>query len=573
MIEPGLEAVSTLPSLRSLRPRAVSGGAIVGWMVAGFVALALWCWSSWGQTGWPIGSFWWDELALAGAAQAIRSGLVPTVDFWAPFVLPLYLKQWAMAWVGAGGAFVVESLVQGALVLLLFWWLVGRERQPWLVYGVGALAVLGAVAPFNLGSATEAELGTAVAACAYNRLGGAVLSLVMLLPVIRRDAGHERRLVWWLATTFVLATLLKITVLQIAWALVFLRAVLEPKGGWWTLLLQATLAAAVALGALAWLGGGAQGYVSALQALSEVRMAYLGEHWGSLVVYLVFTQRFPLALLLMCALIVIGRAHLMGQSWLRSVLWYFAAGGATCAYTTTNWGDHGLMPATAAMCALLLTGERAASGGVMPESKFRAARMLQVSGHGLLWGTLALYLTVMAYWTWSLHARRAEVGVMHLPLSSGLFSRNYVIEPPAWEKRPDMLAADLPIRMVNPGVYASYVEGLEGAYAYLDQHVPDRGTSVYALDFPAYVFSLMGGYRVPRHSYPWMLFGHEVTIDHHPDAEALLSDVDVLMVPKCSLSEGNRRWLYPIYRRHVEARWHLAASVRCWDVYRRRSVP
>ena len=172
-----------------------------------------------------------------------------------------------------------------------------------------------------------------------------------------------------------------------------------------------------------------------------------------------------------------------------------------------------------------------------------------------------------------LEERRAEEGVMHMPVRSALFAGNYVIEPKAWETRPDMLAADLPINLLNPGVYASYVEGLEGAYAYLDQQVPDRSLSVYALDFPAYVFSVMGGYRVPRHSYPWMLFDHEITMDHHPDAETLLSDVDVLMVPKCSLSGGNRKWLHAIYRVHIEAHWKREASVRCWDVYRRRPGP
>lgn len=542
----------------------------MGWMSVGFAVLAVLCWVRWGRTGWPIGSYWWDELALAGAAEAIRTGLVPTVDFWAPFVLPLYLKQWAIAWVGHGGSLVAECLLQGALVLLLFFGLVGRVRQPLSVYGVGALAVLGAVAPFNLSSATEAQLGSVVAACSYNRLGGGILSLVMLLPAVRRDAVHDSRLTGWLAVTFVLAMLLKITVLQIAWVLIFLRAVLEPRRGWWQVLSGATLLALVACGGLAWVGGGAAGYVSALQYLSEVRMSLLAGHVQSLLGYLIFTQRLPMALMLLCALLVIGRAHLAGRPWLRHVVWYLVACGAICVYTITNWGDHGLLPATAAMCTLMLTCEVSASGDVMPADQRRVDRLLRISGYGLLWGGLGLYLAAMAYWTWSLDERRAEEGVMHMPVRSALFARNYVIEPVAWKKRPDMLAADLPINLLNPGVYASYVEGLEGAYAYLDEQVPDRSLSVYALDFPAYVFSVMGGYRVPRHSYPWMLFDHEITIDHHPDAETLLSDVDVLMVPKCSLSGGNRKWLHAIYRVHIEAHWRREASVRCWDVYRRR---
>jgi len=105
---------------------------------------------------------------------------------------------------------------------------------------------------------------------------------------------------------------------------------------------------------------------------------------------------------------------------------------------------------------------------------------------------------------------------------------------------------------------------------FLRAHFPDRSKSVYALDFPSFVFSTYGGYRFPRHAYPWMLYGHELSADVHPESGQLLSDVDILMVARCSLSEGNRRMFAAIYRGALQRQWQVIGHVRCWDVYVRQ---
>lgn len=543
------------------------------WMlVLGYAVLAAWCWREWGATGWPIGSFWWDELALAGAADAVRTGLVPTVDFWAPFVLPIYLKHWSIAWVGHGSAFVLENLIQGGVVLALFCGLSGRARRPVAVYGVGALAVLGACAPFNFGSVTEAELGTVVAACAYNRLGGSLLALVLLMPAMAfdEDVGRDARLVVWLATVFVLAATLKITVLQIAWGWTLAQVLVHPGRGWGRLLLHSSLLAFLVLVALAWLAGGAAGYLDALSHLSEVRLTILEQDWRRYVGFLVFTQRAQLAVLLMAGLLIAALGRLGDRPWLRLVLAYFLGCAAVCGYTITNFGDHGVMPAVSALCALLMIWARGRDRSGLLGARKRFERLLWGASRALLAMLVLFYVAVLMYWAHALHEARAKHGLMNMPLKSGLLARSYLIDPEAWAIRPDLVQADLPINLGNPGVFASYLVGVDEASAYLRSNVPDRSQSVYALDFPAYVFSLVDGYRVPKNSFPWLHVGHEVTLDRHPSQKALLSDVSVLLISKCSVSPGNRTYLARLFRREVETAWELKHRLNCWDVYERR---
>jgi len=540
-------------------------------MIASYVLVAVFFWTSWGQ-GWPVGSFWWDELALAGASEAIHAGMVPTVDYWAPFILPLYLKYWAVILVGHGGAYVAECLMQGAIVLLLFCWLVGRKYQTVYLYLVGYVVVFAAIAPFNLLTVSEALLGYAGFSCAYNRLGGSLIALVLLLVGVRQDGQRDKYLICWLAVVFVLAFLLKVTVLQISWSLILMRGVVSPGQGWLRLLFWASLVAVTILCGMAWLGGGASGYLSALKYLSEVRLSLLWPNIGFLLGLLVFEHRFELAVLLLLGLLAAMRGSLSKIPWLAQLLWFLLACVAVSAYTSSNYGDNGMMPAIGATFVLLRNRGLKEPALSIPVQVRRLERLLLALSQGLVGLLVAFYVALICYWTFSLftHSRQSEA--IHVPVRAHHLASNYVIEQGAWSKRPDMVSADLPIDLRSPGVYASYLEGLDEAYIYLDTHVPDRSTKVYALDFPAYVFSLIGGYQVPRNSFPWLLFGHEITMDHHPEAKLLLADVEILLISKCSASGDNRRWLYGIYRVYIEKNFRREGVLSCWDIYRRGAL-
>jgi len=170
-----------------------SGAWVLMVLWSGFLFLSAWVWSIWGRDGFPVGTAWWDELALEGAAHAVQQGMVPAVDFWAPFILPIYLKALAQSLAGLSGGYVLECLMQGAVVLLLLTALLGLGRHSVWVYLLGAWAVLQVLLPFNFGSLVQAPPGAVSFAGAYNRLGGALVSLVILHGISDQGDGVSDR--------------------------------------------------------------------------------------------------------------------------------------------------------------------------------------------------------------------------------------------------------------------------------------------------------------------------------------------------------------------------------------------
>ncbi len=535
-----------------------------------FWGMAVWVWLTWGQTGFPVGSFWWDDLALAGAARAVQQGLVPAVDFWAPFILPIYLKALAQSLAGLSGGYVLECLLQGLLVLLLLTALLGRRRHVWGVYLVGAWAILQAVLPFNLGTIAQAGLGTVTFSGAYNRLGGAFITLLLLAMTLRggpkQQAGVASPIVWWLALVLALAFLIKVTVFQLAVVMCIARGLMcASEGGhrWW----RSLALAVVLLLCLLWPTGMAAGYFNALHQLSALRANLWHDRWALTQAELLDHRVELVALTLFCALSA-WRGIQARQPWIGSVCFYLFCCTLLLLYTLSNFGDNGLFPTLALAYVLRCDtwGGRALSGDGAPRKEMQLLRSLQ--GGMLVLGAVA-YIALCMRWGWALLDERASARWVHFPVKSEALATQYQVQASAWADRPPIWVPGVSTSLRSPATYAAYVDGLDEALQFLALQVPEHKESVYALDFPSYAFALLGGYRIPRHTYPWLLHGHEYAIDSHPSGDRLFADVDVLMVSKCSLSEGNRKYLEAIYRLDIRRNWRLIGRLRCWDVLRR----
>ncbi len=533
---------------------------------AGFGLLTALAWWRWGQTGLPVGSFWWDDLALAGASEAIRQGLVPTVDFWAPFFASLYLKFAAEQVVGPGRAFLLECVVQGVFVLLMFSWLVAGQRQRWEVYATGFLAVLMASLPFNIGSIAEAQLGSAAFSCGYNRLGGAVITLVALLPAIQLPSKPQR-LAWWLAVLLAFTWLLKITVLQICFALLVFMVAFRMKGLAARQLAQGAGVAFFATLVLGFWVGGWHDYVEVLSALSKVRWQVMQERLALFQHKTLFEHRLELFAMVLSAGLVAIRGWSLKRPWVVGVLFQLFGLTAVVAFTAFNFGDYALMPAMGFSCTLLVvsssksSSERVATGGLE-----RIAALMQMALVGMFWMLMLVYVFVLGRWGLAL---AGSAPAQPVPVHDLFLSKQYEVPAAQWASRPNVAVAGVPTWLKSPASQAAYIEQLAEVLPLLKSQFPDPTTSVYALDFPAFAFSVLAGYRVPRHAHAWLLVGHEITIDAHPPGAQLFSDVDVLMVSKCSLIDSNRGMLAAIYRLEIERNWRKKVGTKCWDVYGR----
>ena len=530
------------------------------WLVFTFVAV----WALTGVQGWVVGSYWWDELALSGAVTALDQGLVPTVDFWAPFVLPLYLKQLAQSLVDGGRSYVLECFLQGSVVLAFFTGLVWRYRQYPGVYAAGFLAILVALVPFNVFSVTQSQFGLVSYAGGYNRLGAGLLAIVYLLPVVRLRSFP----VVWFAVFFVAAYLLKITVLQAALGLVVLWLIFERDWSKFRSFLLSLLLSVLIVVSLSPFFGGGLGYLSILRELSEIRAQILADRKGFIAYYIYGDHKFELFVYIFSGLLFSLYGIIKRVDWVPAIFWYFSCLLVSLLYTLTNYGDNGLLLFfVGAYSVVVMLGAGGGGGNAAGQGELpvRIARLLHVSGCGSLGFVLVTYLLVILVYSGG--SVRLGSSLSEVELGVGQNRRAYSFDAGAWSGRQNISAPGVVINLKDPKIYATYMSGVQDALIYLDESYADRDTSVYALDFPSYAFSYLAGYRVPRGSRPWMLYGHEVTLDYFPGAEDIFSDVDVLLVSKCSLAQGNRRYLSAIYRVPLERGWYKVKSLKCWDVY------
>lgn len=544
---------------------------LVMWLMYAFACAGAWL--SWGVSGWPVGSFWWDELALSGAVHAMNTGLKPAVDFWAPFILPLYIKQFSQSLWGFGAGYVLECLLQGGVVLFVLSGILGFRRHPASVYLFGGLIVFMAILPFNIGSFVQARLGDVVYAGVYNRLGGALIMLALLLPAVWKSGATRFDFGFWVGCLLSLAFFVKVTVFQIILLSIVSYGFVVGERGWWVLVLRGAFVSLVVVGAVLLYSGMALGYFGSVHEVSVMRAENFVQHrdgWLDLIAL----HRFELFILIFFALLYVCRARVVGFAWLRPVVWYGFVVALVTLFMLTNYGDNGLFPTMAAMFSLsALSPRRSAVSGAnfLISERFDAA--VSKSSQLLLMFALIAYLVLNLVWFAAFLARLSSSVFAPAEVKSSFFMKNPVLDVNSWRERTPLHVPGVPRNMQSVQTFAGYIEGLDEGASILRRHFPERGISVYALDFPAYVFSLMEGFRVPRGTRPWLLFGHEISVDHHPPAQPLFADVDVLMVSKCSLSGGNRRYLGRIYRLEIEKNWSLVEASRCWDAYQRVTGP
>lgn len=536
----------------------------------GYFSLCFVCWYRWGGTGWAMGSYWWDELALSSAAHAVNEGLIPGKDFWAPFILPLYIKAWSYRLAGAPGGYMIECLLQGGLVLSLYSLLVRSRSMPWAMHALAAWAVLLAVLPFNIESVVEAKTGYVVYAGVYNRLGGSLMMLGMLWLGVNNRYRHNRLTMVWLSLLFCICILVKVTAWQVVMASLWLHALVRAdKLALRTLLVSTLLSLALALSLLG-MSGQLEGYVGALVDMAQVRSELFRARWH-LSRDVVVDQRLVLFLNVLIVALVAAQGLLLRVRWWPSAVWCLLTLGLVTFYMLSNFGDNGLAPMAAALWVLLADVQRSPSA--MLSGRLASIAAMLMGGARVLWGGyLALYLAFQGHRLHALWWHEATVTSVHAPLHNQHLREAVRMDADTWRDRAPLHVLGVSLRVSEPSSHAGYAAAVDDAAKYLASAYPSRSTSVYVLDYPALMFSLLEGYRVPRGVLPWMIFGHELSILHHPSAEVLMRDVDVLLLSKCSLSSGNRKYLHRIYRAEIEQHWAVKAELTCWVVHERKSI-
>ncbi len=519
----------------------------------------------------PIGQYWWDSLALSGAAEAINQGLVPSIDFWSPMVAPIYLKWLALELGGVGNYYFIEHALMaglgGAFYVALFW----RRLPPWGFWVFLVLTLLIAGLPFNQSSVISSKQGYLNYAASYNRFCDALLLITFLIPAafssVRRLSGGDLLVVGLmalvLAYTKVSALQVMLAVLMV-WAL-FLRS--RELGLQLTQVLVGCVLAAVLIWALTGIG---PGYLQALDDVAAVKRVTAVMDLPKRL-FLTWQRQWFQALVLAGGtawafwLTLRHGPHLL-RTWrfLMLAAWYAVCMGGVIMFSSTNHGDVGLMPLAAFAWSSLYLHRQLRAEGSVGHGKLRGDRVL------LILAALLVVSSFVGYGRWLRHMVQADRTWINMPVENAYFRDNVRVNVEDWARRPTLTRSIKPERTeltASVPSFGGYVEAAMPAIRFLEREFPSRMQTVYALDFPSYLFTLTSQFAVPRGTYPWLLYRHELLEASHPAPELLFKHVDIVALNRCSLHVGNRLWMPKLFLPYVRQHYQLMFQSNCWELY------
>lgn len=517
--------------------------------------------------GMPLGQYWWDNLALSGAAWAIDTGLTPSVDFWAPLIAPLYLK-WAAIQIGGFESHVfVECVIQGMIALALFIVLNSESLSKRTSLVLGTIVVLVATIPANHSNAISSAAGWINYAGNYNRLCDALLMVLFLLPLQpdRAPASGGGQIIGPIALGLLVGLLFytKISAFQVALGyLLVVLFMLNHAGLRRDIIIGLLLSLAGGL-LIWWMTGIGPTYLTDLADIAQTKSSLLGETtelrlhnlWQRHEVELVALAIFTLWL---------GKALTRSQaSWRQRMAiasLYACAVSGTLLFTLTNYGDMGLTPFVACFyCVYVMTRRHRRRDTSRLEKRLPVLIIV------------CCLLEVFAFYArWSLgFVRKDRLSELeHLPVNTHFFHDHFLVTQKDWQARPSARAlskADIPQRHQPPN-YATYVQLASDVSIFLGNRYPTN-TKVYLIDFPAYLFSLTNGFAIPAGAPPWLLYGHEVTDRHTNRLSVWMKEADVIVLSTCSLHQPNRDKLIPLTKPTLKQHFREVYRTTCWTVH------
>jgi hypothetical protein len=471
-----------------------------------------------------------DLFIFLDGAHRIWSGQVPNVDFLTSLgPLAFYIPAAGYGLTGSMGAAMPVGM---AFVVLLLAVIAGEliaSRMGWIVgLPLALFLLLIAAVPANPGE----WIGELSFAMFYNRMGWAALGLMLVFYLPRRSDPAPGKDIRDAACATILVLLMLYT--KITYALVqmaFLVFLLSDRHQrrWVALALGAIAVCAIALEVL-WRGS--------LSHLADLRLA--GRVSGG----------FPsVEALANAALKNLADIAVFG---LFSVLFIIA---------------------TRRIRDLLFAGFCAATGLLIIEQNFQIVGILTLgAGAAVITETL----------------RRQRQAAPPHPLGLPLLLIPLLLPPSASHATTLTMHAFLavsgkgeavplpqfsPIRLVPMwsegqfGYFRRYNQTLADGKAALEALGPDVG-HVAVLDF-VNPFSAGLNLAPPRGDSPWYHWGRTLNPEHHPDAEVIFADVELILDPKVPIEPWTTGGMREIYRGYIDTHYRLETETADWRIYRR----
>lgn len=519
----------------------------------------------------------WDPVIMLEAAARWQQGQTPHVDYLSPVgLLPTWLVSLGLRLSGGtADALAFAPAFVLAPLALYAWWLARRRFGAWLSLGL-ALSIATLVAatrPLPFGMLPYAlEFSHTSYAMAYNRLGWALLSLLVLQQFLPPAAAVGRATLR--AEDFgagILCGLLFLTKVNYAAAavgvmLASLVLFRRPRDQWLAFAAGAAVLPGVLLAATrfqpgAWLRE--IGYLGRINPLAD-RFSRMGE--------LAVNNAAPMAVVAAAFFLLRPLFRLRGSSpdttpgWAPGGLTVAGLGCGLCVLTlNAQLGEVPLFALT-----VLLLAEHAARRLTARDRSEHALRLRHRTALGLVLllgaGTMVSDAASMVWPAVRTRHRRAMIpagATVHSPTLGPL-----LLPPQRFEESAPAKTAARIQAAGAPGTPYEYALVVNDGLALLAPHT-DAGSRIMTFDL-ANPFPFALGRPYPRGGslwWAWNTFSREV----HPPAAELFRDVSHLMIPKTPVLRGGEvAALQTVYRAELETRFTRVAESNFWILLHRR---
>lgn len=553
----------------------------------------------------PIGYFWWDWIALIGASNAIDQGLIPVRDFWSAHITPLYEVFLAVKIFGIGRGYIGLHFIQFIFVGMLVFILIDNQIYlcsfKILIYLIWILCFFPVnmrntgygISIYDIDYAGYLNFNTF-----YNRFNTSLILLVYIGGVgnIQNGIGcyiinsNPHRLIvksFFLSIIGLLLFFSKITYFIVFVITLILAFILfNDRAYSFKSIAYSFLIFLIMILVFELKYGFVFKYlIESFKLISFKSNNFFGTEFYSRWAVIKYFYPYDILLLQVSVFILILGSLLSlyysdsvffigqftGNYNVRLLIYLLFFISSCLLLSMTNNGDSLFIPIITSIYFTLIAFQynwkRLYSQFCIINTSFNFLRII-------ISAWMFFYIILYNYWLSSFAL--TLLPQFHVELNSGVprLDGAFIVENKS-SLRAGILEKNESIHSISennsdPPHFVNLARSYKVLYNMLATSISNPHANVIALSFPAYLPSVLADFRIPKATFAWFLLNYEISPKEEINVDAVVKEVDSLIVSKCEPNDLNRLILPKLFSSVIENQFQRVDSSECWEIYNRK---